>query len=98
MNYSQLSSSYKYDTIAEAMYSREIEHFHYAFDAANFTHLLGTAEEGPYKQELHARLASTLEQMHKVDSIYSALEAQIEDPVLYAEAVERATLKRNAVK
>ena len=98
MIYTQIPSTYKYDTLAEALYSREMEHFHYNLDAVNFTHLLETEVDGPYKQELQARLASTLEQMQKVDSIYTALSAQIEDPVLYAEAVERAALKRNALK
>jgi len=98
MQYNQLPSSYKYDTIAEAMYSRELEHFHYAFDADNFRHLLATTIDGPYKQELQARLDSTLEQMRKVEDIYNALQAQITDAAEYAAAVERATQKRNAAK
>lgn len=96
MNYSQLPPSYKYDVLAEAMYSRELEHFHYEFDATNFRRLLESASDGPYKQEIQARLDSTLEQMHKVDSIYSALKAQIDDEVEYAAAVARAVQKRNA--
>ena len=98
MKYSQLSPSYKYDTIAEAMYAREVEHFHYAFDAANFEYLLLDMLDGPYKQEIQARLSSTLEQMAKVDAIYDALAAQITDQEEFAAAVERATQKRNMLK
>jgi hypothetical protein len=96
MNYTQIPTVYKYDVLAEAMYARELEHFHYNFDAVNFTHLLANEVDGPYKQELQARLISTQEQMAKVDNIYNALVAQIEDPVMYAAAVERATQKRSA--
>jgi len=96
MIYTQIPATYKYDVLAEAIYSREMEHFHYQLDAVNFTNLLETIEEGAYKQELQGRLASTLEQMAKVDSIYNALTAQIEDAVEYAAAVERATQKRSA--
>jgi acyl-CoA reductase-like NAD-dependent aldehyde dehydrogenase len=39
MIYTQLSNDYKYDTLAEAIYSREVEHFHYDFDRKNFEHL-----------------------------------------------------------
>jgi len=98
MKYNQLSSSYKYDTLAEAMYAREVEHFHYSFDAANFKHLLGVIIDGPYKQEIQNRLASTLEQMAKVDAIYDALVVQITDQKEFDAAVKRATQKRNAPK
>jgi len=95
MIYTQIPATYKYDVLADAIYSREMEHFHYRLDAVNFTNLLETIEEGAYKQELQGRLASTLEQMAKVDSIYNALTAQIENPVMYAAAVERAAQKRS---
>lgn len=98
MQYNQLSTSYKYDTIVEAMYARELEHFHYAFDAENFKFLIANTIDGPYKQELQARLDSTLEQMRKVEGIYKALEAQIKDSAEYTAAVERAVLKRNMTK
>jgi hypothetical protein len=32
MNYEQLPTEYKYDTLADAMYAREVEYFHYDFD------------------------------------------------------------------
>lgn len=98
MKYTQLPDSYKYDTLAEAIYSREMEHFHYDLDAVNFARLIETAPNSPYKMELEARLSSTLEQMKKVEDIYSSLQAQITDQEAYAAAVERAVAKRNAPK
>jgi hypothetical protein len=29
MNYTQINDDYQYDTIADAIYAREVEHFHY---------------------------------------------------------------------
>lgn len=98
MEYTQLHFSYKYDILAEAMYSREMEHFHYAFDAANFKHILEKTQDGPYKQDIQGRLDATIEQMNKVDDIYSALAAQIVDQDEFAAAVERATQKRSLPK
>lgn len=98
MNYTQLPTTYKDDTIAEAMFAREMEHFHYEFDAANFRHLLATTPDGPYKQNLQERLDATLVQMKNVDDIYTALQAQITDPQTHQAAVLRAIEKRKATK
>ena len=96
MNFAQLPTTYKDDTIAEAMYARELEYFHYQFDAQNFKHLLATEPAGPYRTDLENRLADTLAQMQKVDAIYAALQAQITDPEAHAAAVARAIEKRKA--
>lgn len=94
MKYQQLLSTHKDDTIAEAMYSREMEYFAYEFDAINFKHLLANTPDGPYKQNLQERLDSTLAQMGNVDAIYDALASQITDQEAHAAAVLRTTEKR----
>lgn len=96
MQYQQLPPSYKDDTIAEALYARELEHFHYAFDAANFERLLIDELPGAYRQELEQRLADTRTQMRRVEAIHAALTAQITDPAAHAAAVARAIAKRKA--
>jgi len=98
MNYKQIPSSYKDDTIAEAMYGRELEYFHYEFDATNFKHLLLTAPAGSYRDNLQERLDSTLTQMANVDAIYEALKLQITSPQAHESAVIRAAEKRVAEK
>jgi hypothetical protein len=94
MQYKQLPSAYKADTIASAMYAREIEYFHYAFDATNFAHLINNAPKGANIEAIKERLASTREQMAAVDNTYKALEAQITDQAEHEEAVIRTTKKR----
>jgi len=94
MNYKQLPSTYKSDTIADAMYAREIEYFHYEFDATNYEFLLANAPEGSDVEDLRKRLADTRAQMLAVDNTYKALEAQITSPEDHEEAVIRTTKKR----
>jgi hypothetical protein len=98
MSYTQLTSSYKYDTIAEAIYAREVEYFHYDFDRANFEHLLANTDDDDeaFKVDVAQRLASTLGQMKKVKSIMAALRSQIDDQQAYDAAVIRTTAKRAA--
>lgn len=96
MIYSQIPTTYKYDVLAEAIYAREMEHFHYKLDSVNFTYLIANQPEGEYRRELQARLVTTQEQMAKVEGVYNALVAQIEDEVEYAAAVQRAVQKRSA--
>ena len=96
MKYTQLPAAYKYDTIAEAIYARELEYFHYDFDRRNFEYLLGVSTDAAYRANLQDRLASTLVQMGNVESIYNALLAQIDDQEMYAAAVARCTAKREA--
>ena len=94
MKYKQLPSTYKADTIANAMYAREIEYFHYEFDAKNFEHLIGNAPAGANTEDIQERLESTREQMEAVDNTYQALAAQITDQDEHEAAVIRTTKKR----
>jgi len=96
MIYTQLTPDYKYDTIAEAIYAREVEYFHYDFDRINFQHLLKVAPDGEFKNNAAERLASTMQQMNSVEAVMDALRSQIDDAKAYAAAVERVTAKRKA--
>ena len=96
MQYEQLSTDYKYDTLADAMYAREVEYFHYDFDRKNFEHLLANATDNEFAANVAERLNSTRKEMGSVLLIISALKSQIEDEQAYAAAVERVTAKRKA--
>jgi hypothetical protein len=96
MIYTQLNPTYKYDTIAEAIYAREMEYFHYDFDRINFLHLLKFVTDAEFKNTTAERLASTIQQMNTVEAIMDALRSQIDDEQAYAEAVVRVTAKRKA--
>ena len=96
MNYQQLPPDYKNDTIAEAIYAREVEYFHYEFDAINFAHLIAASPPGPFRDSIQQRLDSTREQMAQVEAIHAALQAQVTDPAAHAAAVARAIEKRKA--
>jgi len=96
MIYTQLTPNYKYDTIAEAIYAREVEYFHYDFDRINFVYLVSVAPDGELKNTTAERLASTIQQMNSVAVIMDALRSQIDDEQAYAEAVVRVTEKRKA--
>jgi hypothetical protein len=94
--YTQLSTTYKYDTIAEAMYGREVEYFHYDFDRINFEHLVANATDNEFAADVAERLDATRKQLGNVKLIIAALHAQIDDEDEYAAAVERVTAKRKA--
>lgn len=96
MNYEQLPTEYKYDTLADAMYAREVEYFHYDFDRKNFEHLLANATDNEFAANVAERLSSTRKEMNNVMLIIGALKAQIDDADAYAAAVERVTAKRKA--
>lgn len=96
MIYSQLSKEYKFDTIAEALYAREVEYFHYEFDATNFEYLLNITTDENIKNDLRNRLDSTRIQMQAVDNIYKALLDQIDDQDAFEAAVLRAIEKRKS--
>ena len=98
MIYTQLSKNYKYEVIAEAIYGRELEHFHYDFDRLNYERLLGGLPDGEYKTDVEKRLADTLMQMAKVEAIYTALMSQVDDQDAYAAAVITTTKKREEAK
>lgn len=96
MNYEQLPTEYKYDTLADAMYAREVEYFHYDFDRKNFEHLLANATDNEFAANVAERLDATRKQMSNVEAIVAALRSQIDDADAYATAVERVTAKRKA--
>ena len=96
MKYEQLSDEYKYDTLADAMYAREVEHFHYDFDRKNFEYLLANATDNEFAANVAERLNSTRKEMGNVLAIIAALKEQIEDEQAYADAVARVTAKREA--
>lgn len=98
MEYEQLELSYREDTLAAAMYARELEYFHYDFDRKNFEKLLEAFPEGEYRSNIEARLASTIEQMANVERIYVALKSQIIDQAAYEAAVVRVKKKREALE
>lgn len=96
MKYEQLPTEYKYETLAEAMYAREVEYFHYDFDRKNFEHLLANATDNEFAANVSERLDATRKQMGNVMAVVNALKAQIDDEAAYAAAVERVTAKRKA--
>jgi hypothetical protein len=96
MKYEQLPTEYKYDTLADAMYAREVEYFHYDFDRKNFEHLLANATDNEFAANVAERLDATRKQMGNVMAVTEALRAQIDDADAYAAAVERVTAKRKA--
>lgn len=96
MIYTQLSTAYKYDTIADAMYGREVEYFHYDFDRINFEHLLANATDNEFAANVAERLDATRKQMSNVAAVIAALRSQIDDQAEYEAAVVRATVKRKA--
>lgn len=96
MNYEQLPTEYKYDVLADAMYAREVEYFHYDFDRKNFEHLLANATDNEFAANIAERLDATRKQMGNVMGVVEALRSQIDDADAYAAAVERVTAKRKA--
>jgi len=96
MIYTQLSDDYKYDILADAVYAREVEHFHYDFDRKNFEYLLAKATDNEFAANVAERLNDTRKQMGNVLAIMAALQEQIEDQAAYDAAVVRVTAKREA--
>lgn len=96
MIYTQLDPSYKYDVLADAIYSREVEYFHYNFDLQNFTQIMGTLADGDYKNQIQERIDSTNVQMNNVKKIYDALLSQVDDETAYNAACVRAVARRAA--
>jgi len=94
MKYTQLPQTYCDDVLAEAIYAREVEFFHYSFDKTNFVKLLQDLPLGDYRANIEQRLTSTIEQMTNVENIYNALLAQVTDAEAHAAAILRTTEKR----
>ena len=94
MNYTQLPSDYKYRHLANAIYGREMEYFHYDFDRINFEHLAATLPDGLFKDDISKRIKEVEQQMQSTTAIMAALLAQIDDQDAYAKAVEYTTKQR----
>jgi len=94
MIYTQLNKNYKYRQIANAIYAREMEYFHYDFDRINFEHLAANLPPSDYRDDIEKRIRETTEQMGNVKAIIAALNSQIDDEAAYAEAVAYVTQKR----
>lgn len=96
MKYEQLPAEYKYDTLADAVYAREVEYFHYDFDRKNFEYLLANAMDNEFAANVAERLDATRKQMGNVAAVMDALKSQIDDQAEYEAAVVRVTAKRKA--
>lgn len=94
MKYTQLNMQYKYETLAEAIYAREVEYFHYEFDLNNFEYLIANLPDSDYTQDIAKRIAETKMQMQNVMAIQNALWSQVDNQAAYDEAVLRAIEKR----
>ena len=94
MKYEQITSTYRDDLIAEALYGREIEYFHYDFDRINFEHILKDLPECDYRTNIEKRLFDTVGAMAQVLKTVDALRSQITDPEAHAKAILRTTEKR----
>jgi hypothetical protein len=94
MQYEQIPSTYRDDLIAEALYGREIEYFHYDFDRINFEHILTDLPECDYRTLIEQRHFDTVGAMAQVVKTVEALRAQITDPEAHAAAIVRLTEKR----
>jgi len=94
MKYEQIAPTYRDDLIAEALYGREIEYFHYDFDRVNFEHILKDLPECDYRVLIEKRHCDTVGAMAQVETTVEALRAQITDPEAHAAAILRTTEKR----
>ena len=94
MKYEQIPHTYRSDLIAEALYAREIEYFHYDFDRINFEHILKDLPECDYRTLIEKRHFETIGAMAQVEKTVNALRAQITDPEAHAAAIVRTTEKR----
>jgi len=94
MRYTQLTNDYKYRCIANAIYARETEYFHYDFDRINFEHMVANLPDGAFKDDIAKRITEIEAQMQNVRAVISALLAQVDDEEAYAKAVECVTQER----
>jgi len=92
MDYNLINANYKYDQLATAIQSRQLEHFHYNLDRVNFIEMLTQDLSADYRSNIEKRLADTISRMAEVESIYQALNAQIDDQTAYDAAVARLTV------
>jgi hypothetical protein len=92
MDYNLINANYKYDQLATAIQSRQLEHFHYNLDRVNFIEMLTQDLSADYRSNIEKRLADTISRMAEVESIYQALNTQIDDQTAYDAAVARLTV------
>jgi len=93
MDFTQLDNSYKYETIASALYGRELEYFHYEFDLTNFK-FMAEQSTGEALADLNKRIGEIQAQMLNVILCIKALESQIDDQEAYDKAVVTVTARR----
>ena len=95
MHFEQLDDGYRDDHIAQALYARELEWFHYEVDRLNFGAMLA-ADDLPQamRADLEKRLTEIAVQQDMVQRVMAALRAQIRSPEAHAAAIERTRLKR----
>lgn len=97
MQFTQFQSNeYKYDLLAENIYTREQEWFHYDFDKKNFEQIIENTVDDTIRAQMQQRLTDTVKQMQIVEDVHTALLAQITDRAAYDAAVARAAAKRAA--
>lgn len=96
MEYKQLEQQYQDDVLAEALHSREREHFHYALDHANFGEMLKQLPPGDFRAVIEKRLIETASRMAEVETIHAALSTMVKDEAAHAAAVARTRAKREA--
>jgi hydroxypyruvate isomerase len=95
MKYEQLDDSYRDDHIAQALYAREMEWFHYDVDRKNFAHMLKSkALPKAMRDDLEKRIADIAAHQDMVQRVMAALRAQIRSADAHAAAMERTRLKR----
>ena len=95
MHFEQIDDAYRDDHIAQALYAREIELYHYDVDRKNFAHMLADRTlPDNLRQDLQNRLAEIAVKMDMVWRVMVALREQISSPQAHAAAVERTRLKR----
>lgn len=95
MKYEQLGTDYIDDVIADALYAREVEYFHYSFDKQNFEEILKNDLPLNYKSQMENRIKETEMQMERVEQVYEALKKQIRNEETHKKAVKRTTIRRN---
>lgn len=94
MIYEQIPQTYRDDLIAEALYGRELEYFHYDFDRINFEYILNGLPECDYRASIEKRHFDTVGAMAQVEKTVEALRAQITNQEAHAAAIVRTTEKR----
>ena len=97
MELTSITQERKNDQIVEAMLGRENEYWNYQLNKNNYVHMIEQLSAGDERVVgLNTMLADTEKQMAVVDSVYHALESQIEGGVAgsaYAASLARIQAK-----